>query len=353
MSAKLRIGIAGAGLIGRRHVELIAASPDCGLAGIADPSPAAKALAEANGVPWYADHRVLLQNERPDGLIIASPNALHLSMALDCVAEGGTPALIEKPVTDTVASAQCLCAAVRRSGVPMLVGHHRRHNPVIKAARETVMGGKLGQLTAVAGLWLLKKPDDYFEVGWRREQGGGPLLINLIHDIDNLRFICGDIVEVQALISNKARGFAVEDTAALLLRFANGALGTVTVSDATPSPWSWELSSGENPVYPKQDQPCYVFAGTAGSLAVPTMELWSYPGAAGWHAPLSRSEVTSPSFDPLTEQLRHFLAVIAKREAPLVSVEDAMRTLAVVEAVSEAARRGSRVSPGEIMEQAA
>ncbi|MBV8701072.1 MAG: Gfo/Idh/MocA family oxidoreductase [Bradyrhizobium sp.] len=352
MTAKLRIGVAGAGLIGRRHLELIAASRDCVLAGIADPSPAAKALAEANDAPCYVDHRALLQHERPDGLIVASPNALHLSMALDCLAEG-TPALIEKPVTETVASAQRLCAAIRRSGVPMLVGHHRRHNPVIKAAREFVMGGKLGQLTAVVGLWLLKKPDDYFEVTWRRERGGGPLLINLIHDIDNLRFICGEIAEVQALTSSKVRGFAVEDTAALLLRFANGALGTVTVSDATPSPWSWELSSGENPAYPKQDQPCYVFAGTAGSLAVPAMELWSYPVQAGWHAPLSRSQIKSASTDPLAEQLRHFLAVIEKREAPLVSVEDAMGTLAVVEAVSEAARRGSRFSPGEMMEQAA
>jgi predicted dehydrogenase len=352
MSARLRIGVAGAGLIGRKHIELIAASPDCVLAAIADPLPAAKTLAESSGVPWYADHRVLLQHEKPDGLIIASPNALHLAMALDCAAEG-TPALIEKPVTDTVASAQRLCATLRRSGVPMLVGHHRRHNPVIKAARETVMGGRLGRLTAVVGLWLLKKPDDYFEVAWRREQGGGPLLINLIHDIDNLRFICGEIVEVQALTSNRARGFAVEDTAALLLSFANGALGTVTVSDATPSPWSWELSSGENVAYPKQDKPCYVFAGTTGSLAVPTMERWSYPAQVGWHAPLACSPVASASFDPLAEQLRHFLAVIAKRESTLVSVDDAMRTLAVVEAVGEAARRGSRVAVGEIMEQAA
>ena len=352
MSARLRIGVAGAGLIGRKHIELIAASPGCVLAGIADPSPAAKALVDANGVSWHADHRAVLQDERPDGLIIASPNALHLAMALDCAAQG-TPALIEKPVTETVASAQRLCAAVRRSGVPMLVGHHRRHNPIIKAAREAVTSGRLGQLTAVAGLWLLKKPDDYFEVAWRREQGGGPLLINLIHDIDNLRFIGGEISEVQALTSNRTRGFAVEDTAALLLRFANGALGTVTVSDATPAPWSWELTSGENPAYPKQDQPCYVFAGTTGSLAVPTMELWSYPAQAGWHAPLMRDHVASSSVDPLAEQLRHFLALIAGRESPLVSVEDAMGTLAVVEAVSEAARTGVRVFPGALMEQAA
>ncbi|MDH2400600.1 Gfo/Idh/MocA family oxidoreductase [Bradyrhizobium sp. SSUT18] len=352
MSMRLRIGVAGAGLIGRRHIALIDASQDCVLAGIADPSPAAKDHAQARNTPWFADHRALLAEEKPDGLIIASPNALHLQMALDC-AEAGVPALIEKPVTDTVAAAQRLCTTIKRSAVPMLVGHHRRHNPIIKAARETVANGRLGRLTTIVGLWLLRKPDDYFEVAWRREQGGGPLLINLIHDIDNLRFVCGEIVEVQALTSNMVRGFAVEDTAALLLRFANGALGTVTGSDATPAPWSWELTSGENPAYTQQDQPCYILSGTAGSLAVPTMELWSYSGNSGWHTPLSRETIAPPSLDPLAEQLRHFCAVIAGREQPLISVEDAMGTLSVVEAVSEAARTGQKVSPGRIMEQAA
>lgn len=351
MSAKLRIAVAGAGLIGRRHIELIAASKDCVLSGISDPSPAAKDYALSRGVPWYADHRALLERDKPDGLIIASPNTLHLPMALDC-AEAGVPALIEKPVTETVAAAQRLCATIRRTGVPMLVGHHRRHNPIIKTAREAVASGKLGQLTAVVGLCLLKKPDDYFDVAWRREPGGGPLLLNLIHDIDNFRFICGEITEVQALTSNRVRGFAVEDTAALLLRFASGALGTVTVSDATPAPWSWELASGENAAYPKQDQPCYIFSGTAGSLSMPNMELWSYAQQPGWYAPLSRKTIAPTAFDPLAEQLRHFCAMIAGREQPLIPVEDAMGTLAVVEAVSEAARTGQKISPGHIMEQA-
>ncbi|MBR0852089.1 Gfo/Idh/MocA family oxidoreductase [Bradyrhizobium diazoefficiens] len=352
MSGRLRIGVAGAGLIGRRHIALIDASPDCELAGIADPSPAARDYAQARNTSWHPDHRALLGEIKPDGLIIASPNALHLSMALDC-AQARVPALIEKPVTDTVAAAQRLCAAIRQTGVPMLVGHHRRHNPIIRAAREMVAAGRLGRLTAVAALWLVKKPDDYFEVAWRREQGGGPLLINLIHDIDNLRFICGEITEVQAMASNGVRGFAVEDTAALLLRFANGALGTVTVSDATPAPWSWELTSGENPAYPRQDRPCYVFSGTDGSLSVPDLKFWSYAREPGWYAPLSRETIAPPPRDPLAEQLRHFCAVASGREQPLISVEDAMGTLAVVEAVSEAARTGQRVSPGRIMEEAA
>jgi predicted dehydrogenase len=352
MSAAMRIGVAGAGLIGRKHVELIEASADCVVAGIADPGVEAKAFAEARNIPWYPDHRALLARESPDGMIVASPNALHLAIAIDCL-ERGTPALVEKPVTDTVASAQLLLRSVRRTGVPVLVGHHRRHNPRIKAVRESIANGQIGQLTAVVGLWLLRKPDNYFDVAWRREPGGGPVLINLVHDIDNLRFICGEIVEVQALTSNSARGFAVEDTAALLLRFENGALGTVTVSDATPAPWSWELSSGENAAYPKQDQPCYLFAGTRGSLSVPTMELWSDPGEGGWYAPLRRSEVAAATLDPLVEQLRHFLAVVERRESPLIPVEDAMGTLAVVEAVKEAARSGGRISPSHIVEQAA
>jgi predicted dehydrogenase len=352
MSGQKRIGVAGAGLIGRKHLELIDASPDCVVAGIADPSPDARAFATTRGIDWYADHRELLDIARPDGVIVASPNTLHLAMALDCI-ERGIPALVEKPVTDTVVAAHELLSAVRRSGVPVLVGHHRRHNPRIKAVRAAVTGGQLGQLTAVVGLWLLKKPDGYFDVAWRREAGGGPVLINLVHDIDNLRFICGEIVEVQAMASNRARGFVVEDTAAVLLRFASGAIGTMTGSDATPAPWSWELASGENAAYARQHQPCYLFAGTKGSLSVPTMELWSYPGDSGWYAPLARGNLAVEDADPLVEQLRHFCAVIDRRETPLVSVEDAMGTLAVVEAVREAARSGARVTPGFIVEQAA
>ncbi|WP_315836257.1 Gfo/Idh/MocA family oxidoreductase [Bradyrhizobium prioriisuperbiae] len=347
-----RIGIAGAGLIGKKHIELVQASADCRLAGIADPSPQAKEVAEANNVTWYADHRALLDTEKPDGLIIASPNALHVAMAMDCI-DRGVPALIEKPVADQVDAGRRLLAAVERTGIPMLVGHHRRHNPRIKAVRDAVAEGRLGTLTAVVGLWLLKKPDGYFDVGWRKEAGGGPILINLVHDIDNLRFICGEIVEVQAQTSNAVRGFAVEDTAALLLRFANGALGTVTLSDATPAPWSWELSSGENPTYPKNDQPCYLLAGTRGSLAVPDLDVWSYPGKDGWYERLQAAPLPTPDTDPLVEQLRHFLAVIDRRETPLVSVADALGTLAVVEAVKEAARSGGRVSPQFNLEPAA
>jgi predicted dehydrogenase len=219
----------------------------------------------------------------------------------------------------------------------LLVGHHRRHNPILEKAREIVQGGGIGRLTAVAALWLLQKPADYFDVAWRREPGGGPLLINAIHDIDDLRFVCGEIDEVRALVSNSARNFPVEDTAAIAIRFANGALGTLTVSDAVPAPWSWELASGENPVYPRQEASCYFFTGTQGALSVPDMTLFSYGDKKGWTVPLSKKTIEVTREDPQVRQLRHFCRVIRGEEAPRIDGADATRTLAVVEAIRKAA----------------
>ncbi len=106
--------------------------------------------------------------------------------------------------------------------------------------------GKLGRLINVTALWQLQKPDSYFETPWRREPGAGFLLTNLIHDLDLLRYLCGEVVQVQAFTRNDVRGFANEDSAAVLLQFANGALGSLTGSDAVAAPWSWELDAGES-----------------------------------------------------------------------------------------------------------
>jgi predicted dehydrogenase len=143
---------------------------------------------------------------------------------------------------------------------------------------------------------------------WRSQPGGGVVLINLIHVVDDLRNICGDVISVQAAESNAARGFLVEDTAAMILRFASGALGTLIISDAAASPWSWELTSGENKAYPHTDQFCYLVAGTKGSLTVPRLDVWSHEGD-GWWTPIQSARSIEPEQDPLTLQMRHFCAV--------------------------------------------
>jgi len=335
------IAVVGAGAIGRKHVAALAQSRTARLAALVDPSPAAAALAAEHGVPLGAD---LADLGDVAGVILATPTALHLAQALYCIGRGW-PVLVEKPVAATAAEGVQMAAAADAAGVPVLVGHHRRHNPRIAAARAALQSGAVGRVIAVQASVLLCKPDDYFGPGWRRKPGAGPVLTNLIHEIDTMRHLLGEVASVQAVTSNAVRGFAVEDSAVALLRFASGALATVTVSDAAAAPWSWELTAEENPDYPPTGQSCLLISGTEGALELPNLRLWRHAkGPRGWFTPLLSQDLAVEDTDPLTRQIDHFAAVIAGAE-PLVSAADAARSVAVVDAILRAAKTGHSETP--------
>jgi predicted dehydrogenase len=341
----VRIAVAGAGLIGRRHIEEVDAAGSARLAAIVDPTPAAQEVADSHGVPRYGSLAELFAAEKPDGVVLATPNRLHVDGGLECVA-AGVPTLVEKPIGDTVEGATRLVEAAEAAGVPLLTGHHRNYSPIMARAREIVRSGVLGPIVAVVGTALFAKPDDYFDVGggWRRQPGGGPILLNLIHEINNLQSLVGDVVRVQATTSNATRGFPVEDTAAMVLTFANGALGTFLLSDAAASPRSWEQTSQENTSYATYpDEDCYHLAGTTGSLSVPTMRLRTYPGPPSWWEPFESSTVDLERADPLAGQVEHFAAVIRGETKPICSGRDGLTSLLVVDAVVESARTGRPV----------
>jgi predicted dehydrogenase len=342
--SEVRIAVAGAGLIGRQHARLILESTSCELSAIVDPAPGAADFAREAGVSIYPTLADLFAARRPDGVIVATPNSLHVENGLECV-EHGVPALVEKPIADSVQEAARLVESAEAAAVPLLVGHHRRHSPILAKAREVVRSGTLGPIVAVMGSALFYKPDHYFDEGpWRRELGGGPILINMIHEVDNLRSLCGEVVEVQALSSSATRGFDVEDTVAINLRFADGALGTFLLSDTAASAKSWEQTSRENPGYAHYpDEDCYVIAGARGSLAVPTMRLKLYSGERSWWEPMDEEVVEVDRSDPLTRQLEHFCSVIRGETQPLVSGRDGLRTLRVTLAIYESAQTGRPV----------
>lgn len=337
-----RLAVMGAGLIGRRHIAHVLGEPAAELMAVVDPTEAGREVAARAGVPWFAGFREMMAAGRPDGVIIATPNQVHVENALDAVA-AGIPVLVEKPIADDLAEGERLVAFAEKAGVPILVGHHRRHNPIMRAAREIVASGRLGRIVAVNALFWLYKPDDYFDLAWRREAGAGPVFLNLIHDVDNLRYLLGEVVAVQAAESHAVRGNAVEETAAIILQFASGALATASVCDTVVAPWSWEMTTGENPAYPQADEACYLIAGTAGSLSLPKLEIWTNEGKPGWWEPLQRERIGVAAEDPLVLQIRHFCRVIAGEETPLVSGREGLRTLEVITAIKRAAQTGERV----------
>lgn len=336
----VRLAVAGLGWIGRKHAQLIDSHHGCLLAGVCDIDNRHATIAEQFGVPFHRNIEDVLKREAPDGVVIATPNGMHGAMAEEC-ARHSVHALIEKPIAGTLEEAHRIVRVGDESAICILVGHHRRYSPFIQEARSVVRGGELGTPVAVSMLWALMKPDDYFDLAWRcRRPGGGPTFINLIHELDSLRFICGEIRQVYTVASSAVRKLDVEDSLAITLSFENGMVGSILASDTTPSPWSYEATTGENPHYFRTNENCYHFLGTTGSLSVPTMEFWRYAEEAqtGWHHPLEKSRRAIEASDPLQTQLEHFCRVCHDEEEPLVNAHDGRQSLAVAEAVLESAK---------------
>jgi len=345
MDRKVRLAVLGAGLIGKRHIQHVLAAQRAELLAVVDPMPLGQQIAQETGTKWFPSFAAMIETDRPDGVIVATPNQAHVANGLEAIA-AGVPALIEKPIADDIAAGEKLIGAAEAAGVPLLVGHHRRHNPMIQKAKEIIDSGELGRILVANAMFWLFKPDDYFDIDWRRRAGAGPVFLNLIHDVDNLRYLFGDIVAVQGRESNAIRGNVVEETSVILMEFSSGLLATASVSDAVVAPWSWEMTTGENPVYPKTEEACYVIGGTHGSLTVPALDVWKNGINRSWWEPFEKRRVAVQDEDPLALQIRQFCKVICGDEAPLVSGREGLNTLKVIMAVKQSAASGERIVLG-------
>ncbi|MEL6599898.1 MAG: Gfo/Idh/MocA family oxidoreductase [Pseudomonadota bacterium] len=324
-----RILVVGAGLVGARHVTQVMEHPGCILAGVVDPEPSR----HPPDVPCFTD--VTSVTVPVDGVIIATPTATHGEIGAEAAARRW-PMLVEKPIAADVAAGEALIAACARAGVPLLVGHHRRHHPFIGAAREMLAAGRLGRVVGVSGLWCVRKPDPYFSTAWRTGAGGSPVLINLVHDLDLLRCLMGAIVGITASFA-RGEGRATEDTGVVTLTFANGALGSFLFSDAAPSPWSFEAATAENPTIAGGGRDVYRIIGTEGALSLPSLTV--FEGTDWSHPVVARSTVLEP-VDPLRCQLDHFIEVIAGRTQPICSGADGLAALSTALEIRAAGRAG-------------
>ncbi|MBH68001.1 MAG: oxidoreductase [Rhodospirillaceae bacterium] len=346
---RLKIGLVGAGVIGKKHAMALTYSKNCELAGVVDVSSKVQEIASQFSVPYFRQLEDLLEDNSIDGLILSTPSDLHTTQGILCL-ENKIPVLVEKPLATTIDDAQALVNKADKTGIPILTGHYRRFNSQVETARDMIQSGQIGKLIGISAIWAMKKHDEYYDVAWRTKKGGGPILTNLIHDIDCLRWICGDIASVSSQVSNKIRGFEVEDSAAITILFESGALGTVLLTDAGPSPWAFEATTSENSDFAHMDDNCYRFVGTEGSLDFPQMRLWSYPDnkRAAWQFPMTKSQRLIGAGNPLLQQIEHFSQVIMGTASPRTDARDGAKTLSATLAVSCAAITGTTVTPADI-----
>src|SRR6266508_805420 len=158
---KLRIAVAGAGLIGLRHIEETQRSRSAQLSAIVDPSPRAAEIAKKEGVPIYSSLDELIAKDRPDGIVLATPNQMHVAQGLQCIAVD-IPVLVEKPIAHTLEEGKRLVETAERANAKLLVGHHRPHSPILHKAVEVIKSGILGPIVAVMGSAVFYKPDTYY-----------------------------------------------------------------------------------------------------------------------------------------------------------------------------------------------
>ena len=327
----LRIAVVGAGLIGRRHIELAMANPRCELAVVVDIEHLDLSVPVVTEVAALAEHDV-------DGAIISTPTSMHEGHTTACL-QLGLPVLIEKPATASVEAARRIERSAQDCGLPALVGYVRRHHPSVAAAKQLIDDGRLGDVLAMNALWCAAKPEQYFATSkWRSGGSGGPLMINISHDLDVMRYLLGDIKELSAYGGKARREPGQNDTAALAMRFASGAVGTVTMSDIAAAPWSWELTAPDKTSFnhPKTGLDCYQVCGTRASLGLPSLTLWQHEGEPDWTCPIDSVKLSQAEASAMEIQLNHFLDVIEGKAAPLTTIADAARTLeAVVTALAK------------------
>jgi UDP-N-acetylglucosamine 3-dehydrogenase len=218
----LRIGVIGAGVMGRNHARVLAELPNVELAGVADPDQgrAAQAAGQAEGAEVFADHRELIA-QKVDAVVVAAPTHLHHHISLELI-DAGIALLVEKPIATTVEQGREIVAAAARAGVTLMVGHVERFNPAVQTIKQAITGE---EILSIAITRVGPFPPRMSDVG---------VVIDLaVHDIDLIRwFTESEIAEVQPQISSVVA--EREDIALLQFRTASGVLAHINTNWLTP-----------------------------------------------------------------------------------------------------------------------
>ncbi len=336
--------------MGLRHARIAHSSAGIDLCAVVEVDSAKRKEIAASGLPVVADMAEV--PARAEAAVIAVPTSDHFACASQAISKGWA-LLVEKPITGTLGDAHRLIDAAEKKGLPLFTGHHRRCHRLIERFKKRLP--RIGHPIAVQGLWSLRKHDDYFDVTWRMQSGGGPLMINLSHDLEMSMYLLGLIRTIDARSARFARGGSMEDTAALIMAFESGVLGSYLLSDAGASPWSFETATGENPNLGYSGEDCMVIIGDRGSIGFPSGVLWEAASGESpdWRNSLVRDRdpsamVDRVEFDTLAEQMARFVRSLEGEEVDLCSGEQGRDALAATLACVLATQQARSIALAEV-----
>lgn len=258
-----RMAVVGAGRMGRVHIAALERSHAVEVAAVVEPVESTRISLERHGVRTFANVADLLAEGGIDGVLIAAPTDQHLEL-VELLAGAGIPVLCEKPVGTRAADATAAADAVSQAGIVFQVGYWRRFVPELRALRERIAAGELGEILQVSCLqWDAEPPSAQF-----RAHSGGIAVDMAVHELDQARWLTGQEIASVTAMPGGDRPDADPDVAAIVARLAGGTLLSVSVGR----------------IFPEGDC-CWVEVfGTSGYERVPFM--WGAPGDEVFRAAL-------------------------------------------------------------------
>jgi len=166
---KTKLGLIGAGTIGKRHLQAISEVTQAELVAIVDTDPLAQSIATKTNASFFSSASQMLREIQPDGVIVCTPTEVHLEPVLSSL-EYNAHVLVEKPIAPSLEEAQQIIEFSKRFNRQVLVGHHRRYSEQMQQTKRMMENGVLGELVGVTGIWAVRKADSYFVPEWRKQR---------------------------------------------------------------------------------------------------------------------------------------------------------------------------------------
>ena len=339
----MHIGILGGGNISDTHARAAAAIPGVRVVACygANRERTAK-LAAQHGAAVYDDLDSFLDHRPMDIVAIGSPSALHAEQGI-AAARRGLHVLSEKPLDITTARADRLIEACDAAGVKLGVFFQDRLRPAIVEVKRMLDSGDLGKPVMINGRVRWYRPPEYYSSSkWRgtwRLDGGGALMNQAIHTVDLVQWLFGPVARVSSAVATRIHDIEVEDTAAAVIEFTSGAIGTI------------EATTSLYPGYPRRLE----VTGSEGTVIIEgdnisQRDVRGAAGATTGAAPAPRLEnVASPVVSDSSAHQRvieDFIRAIRDDTVPSTDGREGRRSVELVEMIYAAARAHQPVGPG-------
>jgi UDP-N-acetyl-2-amino-2-deoxyglucuronate dehydrogenase len=354
-SSRLRTAIVGCGKVASTHALAYKALPNSELVAACDiSSERAQAFGAKFGINGYTDLAEMLQREKIDVLSVCTQHTQHPA-AVEAAAAAGVHVIVEKPLAIDLESCNRAIAAAQAAGIKLGVVSQRRWYEPVQRMKAAIDDGKLGKPALVMVTMLgWREPAYYKSDPWRgtwKGEGGGVVVSQAPHYLDLLCWFMGPAVEIHAYWDNYNHpGIEVDDTVVASIRFKNGGMGSVVLSNSQKPGLYGKIhvhgSSGAS-VGAEIDSGSPFISGVTEKMDPPFNDIWTIPGEEQNIKPWTEEDSNRP-WDVMTHyhemQLADFLEAVLEDRAPAVDGEAGRQVVELFTAVYRSQQEHSVLS---------